>query len=115
MKVLMRGVHLELSDSLRDYATQHLVEPISKFIDDDEATEIEISLVDVNGPKGGRDQECRVNVRMPGFAGIHITETGETLFQAIDLARDRLENTVKRTVQKRREASSQGLPEDVRS
>ncbi|WP_257455433.1 ribosome hibernation-promoting factor, HPF/YfiA family [Archangium lipolyticum] len=113
MKVLMRGVHLDLTDSLRDYANQHLVEPIARYIDD-EATEIEIAMVDINGPKGGVDQECRVTVRMPGFAGIHITETAETMFQAIDATRDRLEKTVKRTVEKRREASSQGLPDDVR-
>jgi putative sigma-54 modulation protein len=113
MKVLMRGVHLELTDSLRDYANQHLVDPIAKFIDD-EATEVEIALVDINGKKGGVDQECRVTVRMPGFSGIHITETAETMFQAIDALRDRLENTIKRTVEKRREASSQGLPDDVR-
>ncbi|QRK08126.1 ribosome-associated translation inhibitor RaiA [Archangium violaceum] len=113
MKVLLRGVHLDLSDSLRDYATQHLVEPIARYIED-EASEIEIALVDINGTKGGVDQECRVTVRMPGFAGIHITETAETMFQAIDAMRDRLERTIKRTVEKRREASSQGLPDDVR-
>jgi putative sigma-54 modulation protein len=113
MKVLMRGVHLDLTESLRDYATRHLVEPIARYIED-EASEIEIALVDINGPKGGVDQECRVTVRMPGFAGMHITETAETMFQAIDATRDRLEKTIKRTVEKRREASSQGLPEDVR-
>jgi putative sigma-54 modulation protein len=113
MKVLMRGVHLELTESLRDYATRHLVDPIARYIED-EASEIEIALVDINGPKGGVDQECRVTVRMPGFAGMHITETAETMFQAIDATRDRLEKTIKRTVEKRREASSQGLPDDVR-
>jgi ribosomal subunit interface protein len=113
MKVLMRGVHLDLTDSLRDYANQHLVDPIARYIDD-EATEVEIAMVDINGPKGGVDQECRVTVRMPGFSGIHITETAETMFQAIDALRDRLEKTVKRTVEKRRDVSSQGLPDDVR-
>ena len=113
MKVLMRGVHLDLTDSLRDYVNGHLVDPITRYIDD-EATEVEISLVDINGPKGGVDQECRVTVRMPGFAATHITETAETMFQAIDAARDRLEKTIKRMVEKRREASNLGLPEDVR-
>lgn len=113
MKVLMRGIHLTLTDSLRDYATRHLVDPIAKYIDD-EATEVDIALVDINGPKGGVDQECRVTVRMPGFSGIHVTETSETMFQAIDSVRDRLENTIKRTVDKRRDVSSQGLPQDVR-
>ncbi|WNG28816.1 ribosome-associated translation inhibitor RaiA [Cystobacter fuscus] len=113
MKVLMRGVHLQLTDSLRDYATRHLVDPIAKFIDD-EASEVDISLVDINGTKGGVDQECRVTVRMAGFSGIHVTETAETMFQAIDSVRDRLENTIKRTVEKRRDVSNDGLPQDVR-
>ena len=113
MKVLMRGVHLNLTDSLRDYVTQHLVEPLVKFIDD-EATEMDIALVDINGPKGGVDQECRVTVRMPGFAGMHVTETSETMYHSIDAARDTLEKMIKRTVEKRRDVSSQGLPDDVR-
>lgn len=113
MKVLMRGVHLVLTESLRDYVTRHLVSPIAKYIDD-EATEVEIAMVDVNGPKRGVDQECRVTVRLPGFAAMHVTERAETMFQAIDAARDRLEKTITRTLEKRREASSQGLPEDVR-
>jgi ribosomal subunit interface protein len=113
MKVLMRGVHLSLTDELRNYATGHLVDPIAKYIED-EATEVEIALVDINGPKGGVDQECRVTVRMPGFAGMHVTETAETMFQAIDAARDTLEKMIKRTVEKRREGGNQGLPQDVR-
>jgi putative sigma-54 modulation protein len=113
MKVLIRGVHLSLSDSLRDYVRGHLVERIARYIDD-EATEVDIALVDINGPRGGVDQECRVTVRMPGFAAMHVTETAETMHQAVDAARDRLEKTIKRTVEKRREASSQGLPRDVR-
>ena len=113
MKVLMRGIHLSLTDSLRDYVTRHLVDHIARYIDD-EATEVDIALVDINGPKGGVDQECRVTVRMPGFSGIHVTETSETMFQAIDSVRDRLENTIKRTLDKRRSAGSEGLPQDVR-
>jgi putative sigma-54 modulation protein len=113
MKVLMRGVHLSLTESLRTYATEHLVEPLSRYLED-EASEIEIALVDTNGPKGGVDKECRVTVRIPGMVAIHVTEADETLFQAIDAMRDRLRNTVQRAVEKRREVPSQGLPEDVR-
>jgi putative sigma-54 modulation protein len=114
MKVLLRGVHLSLSDGLKAYVQEHLVEPIERLYDD-EASEIDISLVDNNGPKGGVDKDCRVTVRLPGLSAIHVTETAETLHQAIDLARDRLGNTVKRTLEKRRDLSNQGLPGDVNS
>jgi putative sigma-54 modulation protein len=113
MKLLMRGVHLTLTDSLKEYAKDHLVDPIAKYVDS-EAAEIDISMVDINGPKGGVDKEVRVTVRMPGFAAVHVTETAETLYQAIAAARDRLENAIKRTVEKRRDNLSPGLPEDVR-
>lgn len=113
MKVLMRGVHLSLTASLEQYVQAHLVDPISKYMEN-EASEIEIALVDTNGPKGGVDKECRVTVRIPGMAAIHVTETDETLFQAIDGMRDRLEVAVQRAVEKRRQVPTQGLPEDVR-
>jgi putative sigma-54 modulation protein len=115
MKVLMRGVHLSLTDGLKAYVQEHLVDHIERLCDDQEASEIDISLVDTNGPKGGVDKECRVTVRLPGLSAIHVTETAETLHQAIDASRDRMENTLKRTLEKRRDVSNQGLPQDVAS
>jgi len=112
MKVLLRGVHLDLSDALRAYVDEHLVSHIERFADD-EAAEIDISLVDTNGPKGGVDKECRVTVRLPGLSAVHVTETADSLFPAIDASRDRLEKTLKRTLEKRREAHTAGLPQDT--
>ncbi|MDY7230519.1 HPF/RaiA family ribosome-associated protein [Hyalangium rubrum] len=114
MKVLMRGVHLSLSDGLKAYMQEHLVEHVERLFDD-EAAEIDISLVDTNGPKGGVDKECRVTVRLPALSAIHVTETAGTLHEAIDLARDRLVTALKRTLEKRRDVSNQGLPQDVAS
>ena len=114
MKVLLRGVHLDLSDNLKAYVDEHLVAHIEKLADD-EAAEIDISLMDNNGPKGGIDKECRATVRLPGLSAIHVTETSETVHQAIDATRDRLEKAVKRTLERRRDVSNQGLPQDVAS
>ncbi|ADO73699.1 ribosome hibernation-promoting factor, HPF/YfiA family [Stigmatella aurantiaca] len=112
MKVLMRGVHLSLSDGLKAYVDEHLVAHIERFADD-EASEIDIALVDINGPKGGVDKECRVTMRMPGLEAVHVTETAETLHQAIDATRDRLEKALKRSIERRRSVATQGLPGDL--
>ena len=112
MKVLLRGVHLDLSDAIRAYVDEHLVSHIERFADD-EAAEIDISLVDTNGPKGGMDKECRTTVRMPGFSSVHVTETADSVFAAIDATRDRLENALKRALDKRRDVQTNGLPQDV--
>jgi ribosomal subunit interface protein len=115
MKVLMRGVHLSLTDGLKAYVQEHLVDHIERLCDDQEASEIDISLVDINGPKGGVDKECRVTVRLPGLSAMHVTETAETLHQAIDAARDRMETALKRTLERRRDAATEGLPQDLAS
>jgi ribosomal subunit interface protein len=112
MKVLLRGVHLDLTAGLRAYVEEHLVSHIERYADD-EASEIDISLVDTNGPKGGVDKECRVTVRMPGLSSVHVTEAADSLFAAIDAVRDRLENAIKRTLDRRREVQTNGLPQDL--
>ncbi|MFP2931523.1 ribosome hibernation-promoting factor, HPF/YfiA family [Pyxidicoccus sp. 3LG] len=112
MKVLLRGVHLDLTDNIKAYVDEHLVGHIERFADD-EAAEIDISLVDTNGPKGGMDKECRVTVRMPGFSAVHVTETADSLFPAIDASRDRLERTLKRSLERRRDVQTNGLPQDL--
>ncbi|WP_163998593.1 ribosome hibernation-promoting factor, HPF/YfiA family [Pyxidicoccus caerfyrddinensis] len=112
MKVLLRGVHLDLTDALKAYVDEHLVSRIERFADD-EAAEIDISLVDTNGPKGGVDKECRVTVRLPGLSAVHVTESADSLFPAIDASRDRLEKTLKRTLERRRDVQTNGLPQDT--
>jgi putative sigma-54 modulation protein len=102
MKTILKGVHVELTRGLKEHVYGHLVEQISSFYDD-EAAEMEVHLRDSNGPKGGEDQECNLTFRMPGGAGIHLSERTDNMYKSIAQARDRLERLVKRELEKRRE------------
>ncbi|MCI0571617.1 MAG: HPF/RaiA family ribosome-associated protein [Myxococcaceae bacterium] len=102
MKLLLRGVHLGLNDNLKDYVQSHMVDHIARFYDDT-AAELEVSLADVNGPKGGKDKEARVTFRSPHLATIHVTELGVDIYACVDLARDRLERLVKRELSRLRD------------
>jgi ribosomal subunit interface protein len=99
MKVNVRGVHLTLTDAMKRHVQKHLVEPIERFYDS-EAAEMEVHLRDNNGPKGGNDMECSVTVRVPNAASFHVTEVSEDIYKSIDLARDRVEKTAKRLVER---------------
>jgi putative sigma-54 modulation protein len=111
MKVLLRGAHLSLTDGVKAYVQKHLVEPMERFYQD-EAAELDIHLGDSNGPKGGVDKECRVTVRLPGLPSVHVDEAAETIHQAIDAARDRLEKVLKRQLERRRDGHPHAdLPE----
>src|ERR687887_347769 len=96
MKVNLRGVHLTLTEALKQHAHRHLVAPIQRVYDS-EAAELDIHLRDANGPKRGRDKECSVTLRLPnGHHSIHVTEASEDIYKSIDLARDRVVNSAKR-------------------
>ena len=114
MKVNLRGVHLTLTDAIKQHVQTHLVEPIRRFYDS-EAAELEIHLRDSNGPKGGRDKECCVTVRFPHGHSIHITEVSEDVYKSIDLARDRVENSAKRLVERSHDKRHQTTPSDLHS
>lgn len=104
MKLLIHGVHLTLNPELKAYVEKRLLQSIERFADD-EAAELEVMLRDTNGTKGGEDKECSVTLRMPGSAGLHISETTSDIFQSIDLAQDRLVKAAKREMEKKRTVS----------
>lgn len=112
MKVNLRGVHLELTDALKNHVQKHLVEPIEHFYDS-EAAEIEIHLRDTNGPKGGQDMECSVTVRVPRSQSIHVTEVSDDIYKSVDLARDRVERAAKRTIEKSQDRRHDQTPVDL--
>lgn len=101
MTVILKGVHLRLSRRLREYIQKHLVAPMERFYKNP-AAELEIHLVDTNGPKRGLDKECRATVRLPGSKAIHVTEIGDDVYDAVTFVRDRLERLVKRELSRKR-------------
>ncbi len=105
MKVIVRGVHLSLTDALKNHVEEHLVKPLTRFYEN-EAAELDIQLLDNNGPKGGLDKECRVTAHFPGLSTQHVSEATEDLYKSIDLVRDRLKRIIKRELEKQRSVSS---------
>jgi putative sigma-54 modulation protein len=104
MKVVIHGVHLTLTDEMKAYVEKRLVHSLERFYDN-EAAELSVHLVDVNGPKGGEDKECRVTVFMPGSAPLHLSERSDDIFKSIDLVEDRLIKATKRELDKKRQGA----------
>ena len=109
MRLIVKGVHLRVTQTLRRFVATHLVAPIERFCDDPAAS-VEVHLVDTNGPKGGlNDKECRVTVLMPGSRGLHLTEATDDIYKSVALAKDRLERLSKKEVERRRSFDHHGL------
>ena len=101
MKLIIQGKQLRLSQRLKDYAQEHVAEPLNRFYDN-EAAELRVELGDVNGSKGGVDKECHLTLHMPGARTIQIEETTHDPFASMDVAADRLVRAAKKELQRMR-------------
>lgn len=90
MTINIRGVHLELTDAIRQYVEEKMAS-IEKFG--------EITLVDAEVGKTTEHHQkgdiffCRANVQMPGDM-VTVERESEDLYKAIDKVRDHLRETL---------------------
>lgn len=61
-----------------------------------------VRLGDNNGPRGGSDKCCGIQVVVPGHADIVVQDTESDLYAAIDRATDRASRTVARRLDRQR-------------
>jgi hypothetical protein len=91
---------VELSQEGRSHLWRKLTIKLGKF-----ATSIErvsVRVADVNGPRGGVDQVCRINVALIGLPPVVVEQRDASLEAAIDGALVGAERAVRRSVQRRR-------------
>ena len=101
MKVLIRSRHLRAGVRLRDYVLRRLQFSLGRFSRRvDRAT---VHLVDVNGPRGGEDKVCRIEVRLRPGGSVFVEETAAAISMAIAGAADRVSRAVAKTLARRRD------------
>jgi ribosome-associated translation inhibitor RaiA len=64
---------------------------------------LHVSLSDINGPRGGRDKRCKIQVQLAGGKDVLIEDTEADLYHAIDRAAERADRAVVRRVEHLRE------------
>ena len=84
----------------------------------DRISRIMVRLSDINGPRGGVDKRCQVQVRLATLADVVIEDTEADLYVAIDRATERAVRTVVRHLARQRrpvrnpprEEAASGIP-----
>jgi len=95
---------MNLTRSLKNHAEDKIGNSLMRIFDRP-AAKIEIELSDLGEITGRRNNECRIAVFMPQSRPINITEVDDDMYKAIDLAKDRLVEQVKRERGRRRNTS----------
>ena len=79
LKISTKGV--DLTDDLHAFVERRLHFTLSRF--SDRVGQVSVRLVDVNGPKGGVDKRCRVQVWFQGAGAITVEEMDADLRASI--------------------------------
>ncbi len=94
-----------LTASLRSYVQRRLQSALSKS--DDHIQKVSMILSDINGPRGGEDKHCHLQVVLPGIPDVVIEDTEEDMYDAIDRATDRAQCAVLRKIDRKRTLQKQ--------
>lgn len=101
MKIHVRSKHLAVDETVRSYVERRLEFSLGRL-----ATRIlraTVQIVDLNGPRGGEDKVCRVEVRLRPTGTVFVEERDADLYAALDRGADRAGRSVARALKRERD------------
>jgi len=101
MDIDIRARHVRLTPAQRDQADKRVAAALDRF--EAKLRRVLVVLEDVNGPKGGADQRCKI--RATGERGFAVVAqaTDITVAAAVDRAADGIGRNVSKAVSRRRD------------
>ena len=87
MQIDIQARQIPLDRSLKGYTQRRIRFALTRF--DERIQRVSMWLSDVNGPKGGRDKHCRLQLALAGNTSIVIEDIHEILSVAINRAIER--------------------------
>ena len=89
------------SNALDEHVTARLEAAVNQFAG--RVGSVHVRLSDINGPKGGVDQSCKVTVQLKPTGNIIVEETSEDMYSAVSFAADRVKQAVGREIERRKD------------
>lgn len=101
MRIDTQANGFELTEALRQHAERRLQFAISWAGHD--VRRVVVRLSDINGPRGGKDKRCTIQIPLPRGQDVLIEDTESDLYVAIDRAADRAGRALARKLERRHE------------
>jgi len=100
MKVEIRSRDFSITRAMRAHIERRLKFALKAGYE--HVKRVSVRLSDVNGPRGGNDKRCQLEVLLPGQTVV-VKDTKEDLYVAIDRAASRASRGVKRWLGRKRD------------
>lgn len=84
MQIDIQSQGFALTHARREYTERRLQFALARV--GDGVRRVTVRLFDVNGPRGGIDKRCRIQVMLDGLADVVVEDTEADLYVAIDRA-----------------------------
>jgi len=109
MRIDIHGRGFSLTAPLLDHTQRRLRFALSRS--GDRIKRVEVRLVDTNGPRGGADKFCRMQVYLQHAPPVLIEDTGADLYAVIDRVAERAGRNVAKHVDRLRENARPATPQ----
>jgi ribosomal subunit interface protein len=101
MEIDIQAHNLPLTRDMREHIKRRLGFSLSTRYE--RIRRILVRVSDINGPRGGNDKRCLIQVVLPRQADVVIEDTESSLYAAIDRAVARVSRTVMRRLEQSRD------------
>jgi len=112
MLIDIQARNFSLTPALLDHIERRLGFALSSR--DEHIQRIVVRLSDINGPKGGEDKCCHIQVVLPKLTDVVIEDIEVDMYVAIDRAADRAGRTVGRRLARQRDNSRSSFRNDMK-
>lgn len=100
MQIDIQANGFTLTDGINDYVLKRLAYSLNHG--DQNIMRVIVRLSDINGPRGGEDKRCLIEVRLKGAPEVVIEDTESDLYVAIDRATERAGRSLTRRLERQR-------------
>ena len=109
MRIDIQGRGFSLTAPLLDHTQQRLRFALTRS--GDRIKRVVVRLGDTNGPRGGEDKFCKIQVVLEHAPPVLIEDAGADLYAVIDRAAERAGRNVAKHVERRREHARLAMPQ----
>jgi putative sigma-54 modulation protein len=99
----LRQKDMDIGQSLHDHIADYIDTALRRFAN--RINRVTVWLIDINGPRGGIDKQCRIAVQLSKGKTIRMGHTNTNLVAAIYFAVDRAAHAISRELKRRRKNS----------
>jgi putative sigma-54 modulation protein len=103
MELELRQKDMDMGQSLYDHIAGYIDAALNRFAN--RINRVTIRLVDINGPRGGIDKQCRIAVQLSKGKTIRTGNTNTNMIAATYFAVDRAAHAISRELKRRRKFS----------